>query len=89
MPPGQNDQPGSARNSVFQNLIPAKLAVMHWLQTLDTGLFHFIQWIIKQPVLSTGSCPYERSWHGWFIPLAGLRPCDDFLWKNPRSACVR
>jgi len=34
--PGQNDSPAPRAIQFFQNLISAKLAWMHWLQTLDT-----------------------------------------------------
>jgi membrane-associated phospholipid phosphatase len=63
-----------ARNSVFQNLFSRYTAAMHWLQSLDTSLFYFINRSLSNPFCDW-LMPLLSGGHGvmrWFVPLAIL-----------------
>src|SRR5271154_6320504 len=44
-----NNNTSAARNSVFNSAFPATLPPMHWLQTLDTNLFLFVNRSLANP----------------------------------------
>ncbi len=67
-------------NSVFQPRLPTTLTAMHWLQSLDAALFHFINGTLANPffdwlmpVLSGHGVP-------WLVAVVIAVPRDSGFW---------
>jgi membrane-associated phospholipid phosphatase len=58
---------------------------MHWLQTLDTGLFHFINRSLSNPFFDWLMPSLSGHHIGWFVPLAVLFGLGVLCFGNPRA----
>jgi membrane-associated phospholipid phosphatase len=81
--PGRRQNTWLTRNSVFNFPVPATLVAMHWLQTLDTGLFLFINRSLVNPFFDW--LMPVLSGNAWFIPLATALGLTVLCFGNARA----
>src|SRR5476651_110579 len=73
------------RNCVFNSALFVTLSLMHALQTLDIGLFHFINRSLSNPFFDWLMPVLSGHGVGWFVPLAVLFGVAVLCFGNTRA----